>query len=126
MIKIEFSGYVKGAEARKTEKGKPFHTYGVSINTGRTDAAGKKVYRFLNVKDFGNKTRDLGELPANDSYVKITGALDIDVVEKEGKKTTYYSVAPLSLEVSPPKGDAAEPPASADAGKPDLSWLDKQ
>lgn len=105
MALIEVRGYVNKPETKGSNR--KFATFTLAEKQKGRDGVAYKV--FYSVADFNTETP-----PAESSYVKVKGYLNVRTTEKDGKRYTNLDISAKEIEVAPPRGDAAEPKGGGD------------
>ncbi len=116
MATIEARGYVNKPEVKISAAGKPRVTFTLAVKQKEKafgDRPEKVTKAYFNVTQFG-----ASEAPVDGSFGTVKGYLNVREYETNGQKRQSLDVTATELEIAPPLGDAAEPPAAkAAAGK---------
>ncbi len=114
MATIEVRGYVNKPEVKVSAGGKSRVTFNLGVKQKEKaykDNPEKITWANFQVTHFGAT-----EAPAEKSFATVKGYLNVREFEHNGVKRQSLDITVTELEIAPPYGDAAEPPAAAAPG----------
>lgn len=115
MITAEFQGFVNNAKVRSNSN-RSWNTYSVRTTTTKDKSTGEWKSVYVNCTDFGPRGENSPtKPPADGSFVKVSGLLDVREYEKDGQKRWSLDLIVSNVEVMPPKDGAK--PAKKEAGE---------
>ena len=109
MNSVQLTGRIARPEVKEYSKGKMLK---FSL-ADKAWAGGEEKTNWFNCVLFGKRVDSLEKYLVKGAHVSLTGKLDNNVVEKDGRKTTYTSVVVDQVALGPKNTAAKEDPFEA-------------
>lgn len=106
MNKVFISGRLtKDVEKQTSSSGGEYVRFSVAVDKFSKDKEKKTI--FVDCIAFTHSANFLAKYCRKGSKVYVEGELDANIVENEGKRTTYWTVIAYSIEADKPKTEVA-------------------